>query len=53
VRSSPEFTALLLQVERLDSPDDFLALFAGETFNPEIVWGEVNRAELAVCLLLY
>jgi hypothetical protein len=32
----------------LDSPDDFLALFAGETFNPEIVWGEVNRAELAV-----
>ncbi len=45
-----ELCALLTRpmVERLDSPDDFLALFAGETFNPEIVWGEVNRAELAV-----
>ena len=34
-------------MERLESPDDFLALFAGETFTPELVWGSVNRAELA------
>jgi hypothetical protein len=26
--------------------DEFVALFAGETFTPELVWGEVNRKEL-------
>ena len=26
--------------------DEFVALFAGETFTPELVWGEVNRTEL-------
>ena len=34
-------------IERLEIPDDFLAIFAGETFTPEIVWGAVNRNELA------
>jgi hypothetical protein len=26
--------------------DDFVELFAGETFTPELVWGGVNRSEL-------
>jgi hypothetical protein len=34
-------------IERLEIPDDFLAVFAGETFTPEVVWGAVNRNELA------
>ena len=44
-----ELCALLTRpmMERLEAPDDFLALFAGETLTPELVWGGVNRAELA------
>jgi hypothetical protein len=44
-----DLTALLTRpmLERLEAPDEFLGLFAGETYNPEIVWGAVNRSELA------
>ena len=47
-----ELSALLTwpMLERLAVPDDFLALFAGETRTPEIVWGDVNRRELAVAI---